>query len=119
MLSREPPPVILDVRSASALLLEPLQIPGSILAPLDQLAARLPKLDLDREIIVYCSCPNEASAARVARALMQQGFLRVRPLRGGLEAWIASGFPVSEHPASAAPAAITPPLIPKAPSSLG
>jgi membrane protein DedA with SNARE-associated domain/rhodanese-related sulfurtransferase len=119
MLARQPPPVILDARSSSALSLEPQQIPGSILAPLDQLAVRLPRLDLDREVIVYCSCPNEASAARVARALMQQGFLRVRPLRGGLEAWIAAGFPVSEVPTSAALAAVPPPLVPKAPSSIG
>jgi membrane protein DedA with SNARE-associated domain/rhodanese-related sulfurtransferase len=119
MLGRQPPPLILDARSVSALSLEPQQIPGSILTPLEQLAARLPQVDLDREVIVYCSCPNEASAARVARALMQQGFVRVRPLRGGLTAWMAAGFPVSEIPASAAPGSTPSPLIPKAPSSLG
>lgn len=119
MLARQPPPVILDARSSSALSLEPQQIPGSILAPFDRLGTALPKIDLDREVVVYCSCPNEASAARVAHALMQQGFLRVRPLRGGLEAWIAAGFPVSDIPASAASPAIPRPLLPKAPSSLG
>jgi hypothetical protein len=33
----------------------------------------------------------EASAARVARALMERGFARVRPLQGGLDAWIDAG----------------------------
>ena len=118
MLQRQPPPVILDVRSPSALALDPRQIPGAILTPLDQPAAKLPKVDLDREVIVYCSCPNEASAARVARALRQQGFMRVRPLRGGLTAWIAAGYPVSSAPATAASARLSRTLIPKAPSSL-
>jgi 3-mercaptopyruvate sulfurtransferase SseA len=33
----------------------------------------------------------------VARALMDRGFSKVRPLEGGLEAWIAAGLPVEEH----------------------
>jgi len=46
----------------------------------------------DREIILYCACPNEASAAQAARLLMNNGFSRVRPLYGGLAAWIAAGY---------------------------
>lgn len=119
MLSQQPPPLILDVRSSSALALEPQQIPGSILLPLERLAAGAAELDAAREVIVYCSCPNEASAARAARALLQQGFARVRPLRGGLAGWIAAGFPVSAIAASAAVDSLSGGLMPKAPSSLG
>jgi rhodanese-related sulfurtransferase len=32
----------------------------------------------------------------VARALIDRGFRRVRPLAGGLEAWVGAGFAV-EH----------------------
>ena len=39
----------------------------------------------DRQIIVYCSCPNEASAAKAVRLLHSHGYLRARPLRGGLD----------------------------------
>jgi membrane protein DedA with SNARE-associated domain/rhodanese-related sulfurtransferase len=46
------------------------------------------------EVIVYCACPNEASAAMVARQLMRAGFTRVRPLAGGFEAWVERGFAV-------------------------
>jgi rhodanese-related sulfurtransferase len=42
-------------------------------------------------VVVYCSCPNEVSAARVARELMDKGYRRVRPLEGGLEGWIEAG----------------------------
>lgn len=47
------------------------------------------------EVIVYCDCPNDASAAVVARKLKERGFTRVRPLAGGLEAWLARGRPVN------------------------
>lgn len=47
------------------------------------------------EVIVYCDCPNEASAATLARELKRRGFGRVRPLAGGFVAWQASGYEVA------------------------
>ena len=54
------------------------------------------ELDLDpkKEVVVYCDCPNDASAAVVARKLKDRGFKRVRPLAGGIEAWLAQGHPI-------------------------
>jgi len=46
-------------------------------------------LDRDRHIVVYCSCPNDVTAAQVAKAFVANGFHRARPLRGGLDAWNA------------------------------
>jgi rhodanese-related sulfurtransferase len=46
------------------------------------------------EVIVYCDCPNEASAALLARELKKRGFGRVRPLAGGFHAWQAEGHEV-------------------------
>ena len=46
------------------------------------------------EVIVYCDCPNDASAALVAKKLQERGFKRVRPLAGGIEAWQARGRPI-------------------------
>jgi membrane protein DedA with SNARE-associated domain/rhodanese-related sulfurtransferase len=46
------------------------------------------------EAVVYCACPNEATAARVARKLMTLGFHPVRPLAGGIHAWQDAGFKV-------------------------
>jgi membrane protein DedA with SNARE-associated domain/rhodanese-related sulfurtransferase len=46
------------------------------------------------EVVVYCACPNEVSAARVALQLRKAGFTKVRPLLGGIEAWRAAGFTV-------------------------
>jgi rhodanese-related sulfurtransferase len=57
---------------------------------LDQIA-RANDFPTDREIVVYCNCPNEVSAARAAATLVAQGLLRARPLAGGLDAWVAAG----------------------------
>jgi rhodanese-related sulfurtransferase len=46
------------------------------------------------EVVVYCACPNEASSVDVARRLMKLGFNRIRPLRGGIDAWIKAGLEV-------------------------
>jgi membrane protein DedA with SNARE-associated domain/rhodanese-related sulfurtransferase len=81
-------PVIIDARSVTAQKLEQ-SIPGSLIfhaSPPEQLLANLAK---DRHIVVYCSCPNDASAAQVAKQLLAQGFHRARALHGGLDAWNA------------------------------
>ena len=87
-------PVIIDVRSSTARALEPRWIPGALHVPLPDVAHHLKELPRDRDIILYCTCPSEASAARVAKILMNHGFMRVRPLYGGLDAWVAAGYAV-------------------------
>ena len=52
------------------------------------------ELDPNKEVVVYCDCPNEASAAVVAKKLIEKGFRHVRPLAGGMEAWVAQGRPI-------------------------
>ncbi len=89
-------PAIVDVRSITARALEPRWIPGALHVPLQDVAHRLKELPRDREIVLYCTCPSEASAARVARILMNHGFKRVRPLHGGLDAWVAAGYAVEK-----------------------
>ena len=56
----------------------------------------------DDEVIVYCACPNEASAAVVAKKLMRAGFTRVRPLAGGIEAWAGQGYALERSAGSVA-----------------
>jgi membrane protein DedA with SNARE-associated domain/rhodanese-related sulfurtransferase len=83
-------PVIVDARSATAQLLEP-PVPGALIFNDAALAERLAALDKDRHIIVYCSCPNDVTAAQVAKQLHGRGFHRAKPLSGGLDAWNAAG----------------------------
>lgn len=93
-------PLIVDVRSSTAIGLEPRRIPGALHVPLLEVEQHVRELPRDREIVSYCTCPNEASAAQVAKLLMNSGFKRVRPLDGGLEAWIAAGYAVDRFPVS-------------------
>jgi membrane protein DedA with SNARE-associated domain/rhodanese-related sulfurtransferase len=88
-------PLIIDVRSTTARELDPRWIPGALHVPLQDVAHHLKELPRDRDTILYCTCPSEASAARVAKILMNHGFKRVRPLHGGLDAWVAAGYAVS------------------------
>ena len=90
-------PVVVDVRSDVARKADRRWIPGAIPMDTDVVDARLLELPKDREIIFYCACPNEASAAQVAKRLIELGYTRVRPLAGGLDAWVAAGHRIESH----------------------
>jgi membrane protein DedA with SNARE-associated domain/rhodanese-related sulfurtransferase len=85
-------PVVFDVRMATARERDPQRIPGAIAFDVSQVDAFVAELPDEREVILYCNCPSEASAARIARLLMDRGVRSVRPLAGGLQAWIDAGF---------------------------
>jgi membrane protein DedA with SNARE-associated domain/rhodanese-related sulfurtransferase len=104
MITQPEPPLIVDVRSPSSQ--REGRIPGALWIDSHDFDESLKAHDLDGrtrdEIIVYCACPNEASAAMVAKKLMRAGFKRVRPLAGGIEAWVERGYAVVGEPLSAA-----------------
>ncbi len=93
------PPVVLDVEGCA--FHHPLHvhsIPGAI-----QIDGRriyryedipIPPEWEDRQVVLYCSCPHEITSARVARLLKEKGVAHVRPLAGGLRAWMDLGYPV-------------------------
>jgi rhodanese-related sulfurtransferase len=91
-------PIVVDVRSQPARLLDTRVIPGAVLADLDSVARALHDIPPDRELVIYCSCPNEVSAAKAAQLLMAIGYRRVRPLLGGLDAWDAAGYAIERLP---------------------
>ncbi len=90
-------PVILDLRSSGALEEDPLLIQGAIHLRMEDVEKRRHEFPRDRDIIVYCSCPNEATAARVALLLQKHGFSRVRPLLGGIDAWREQNYPMEQR----------------------
>lgn len=103
MLNAGTAPTILDVRSLQSQMADG-RIPGAVAVDEKTMAIVLPDSDSDREVIVYCACPNEASAARIAKLLKARGFTRVRPLAGGIEAWAEAGHPVERGAEAAQPA---------------
>jgi membrane protein DedA with SNARE-associated domain/rhodanese-related sulfurtransferase len=81
-------PLIVDARSLTAQQLEA-AIPGALAFDAGDSQGFMAGLDKDRHIIVYCSCPNDVTAAQVAKQFLENGFHRARPLQGGLDAWKA------------------------------
>ena len=92
LLRTGPPAAVLDVRTPERRA-QTGWIPGSIQV---RDSAEL-TLDRDDEIVVYCDCPNDASAAVMARRLKEQGYRRVRPLAGGVDAWRGEGLPIDRE----------------------
>jgi len=84
---------VIDVRSPMSQAMTG-RIPGAITVDPKNIRVDLVAVEPESEVIVYCACPNEYTAAKVAKALKQHGFKRVRPLLGGIDAWIEAGHPV-------------------------
>jgi membrane protein DedA with SNARE-associated domain/rhodanese-related sulfurtransferase len=86
-------PVIFDVRSSEARLRDGI-IPGAVAAHHTDIEAVLSQYPRDVEVVIYCACPNEATAATAARHLKRAGYRKIRPLLGGIDAWAQAGRPV-------------------------
>jgi membrane protein DedA with SNARE-associated domain/rhodanese-related sulfurtransferase len=82
-------PVIVDLRSLAARQQEP-GIPGAVSLALEELVAHQHELPRDRDVILYCACPRDASSVEGVLRLRKLGFTRVWPLAGGLGAWNAA-----------------------------
>ncbi|VTU37902.1 VTT domain-containing protein [Variovorax sp. PBL-E5] len=102
-------PTVIDVRAPQARALDPREIPGALAIDLNELPKRLGAFSDGRELVVFCDCPEDASAIVAARLLMAAGLPRVRVLAGGLDAWTAMVVageseegPMSNMPAIAA-----------------
>jgi membrane protein DedA with SNARE-associated domain/rhodanese-related sulfurtransferase len=105
MMRRGDPPVVIDVRSQVPGYEDDARVPGALVIALADLPAAVPGLPRDRDIVLYCSCPNEASAVHGARLLAEHGVHRTRALKGGLDAWLevetASPLQPAQEPAAA------------------
>jgi len=80
----------LDVRSQDEW--DQFHIAGSTLIPLDQLQNRLSELPRDKDIVVVCLSGHRSQSG--VTFLQQAGFKQISCLSGGLQAWIAAGYPI-------------------------
>jgi rhodanese-related sulfurtransferase len=99
-LDRQEPIAIIDLRHSLDFLPEPYTLPGALRIPLEELDKRSAEIPRDRELVLYCTCPDEASSILTARKLRRLGIVRVHPLQGGLRAWRELGFPLQSELAS-------------------
>ena len=96
-------PAIFDVRSATAVRLDPRRVPGAKAIELRDISRHAGNLPKEGAVVLYCNCPNEFSAAQAASVLVDDGFTDCRLLAGGLDAWTAAGAPLETHPAQTPP----------------
>jgi membrane protein DedA with SNARE-associated domain/rhodanese-related sulfurtransferase len=95
-LDRGERPFIVDLRHALEFVVDPRTVPTAVRISPDELPARNAEIPRDREVVLYCTCPSEATSAKVAMDLKKIGITRVRPLAGGLKAWQDQGYPMDE-----------------------
>lgn len=67
-------------------------IPGSVLIPLDELAQRAGELPAGEPILIYCRSGNRSLQAM--NLLENAGFQNLSSLDGGINDWVAAGYPV-------------------------
>ena len=91
--------VIVDLRPLAARREAP-GIPGAIPLALDDLGSRQHELPRDRDVVLYCACPRDASSIEGAKRLRKLGLTRVSVLAGGLGAWNAAAHPSPTVPMS-------------------
>jgi membrane protein DedA with SNARE-associated domain/rhodanese-related sulfurtransferase len=85
--------VVVDLRHTLEFEAEPQTIPGAVHMDTAELEEAVDVIPRDRDIVLFCSCPNEATAAQMALRLRNLGITRIRPLAEGLAGWRACGFP--------------------------
>src|SRR5438046_3929957 len=95
MLEEKKVQALVDVRSALTQAATG-RIPGALAIDMRKIEDSFKGVPADGEVILYCACPNEATAVKVAQRLRKVGYKRIRPLLGGIDAWIEAGHAV-EH----------------------
>ncbi len=84
-----PSPLLLDLRGHS-MAANTRPIPGATIAEHDRLLDAVGNWPKNQPIVTLCACPEDAGAIQAARSLLNAGYLSVRPLKGGYEAWLAA-----------------------------
>lgn len=100
IMESDTPPLVLDLRGRT-MIGETEPIPGAKVAEQDFLLDAVGQLSKDHPIVTLCACPEDATAIQAAHRLRKAGYLSVRPLKGGYEAWLNAQQSV-KHSRSAA-----------------
>ena len=87
--ARDDAPLLLDVRTPEEFAQG--HLPGAVLIPHDQLAARLDEIDRDRWVLVYCRSGKRASTAQ---DILEEAGIEVRQVEGSWLRWQEEGRPV-------------------------
>ena len=85
---------IVDLRHPLDYLPDPRTLPGAVMLTPDRLVEENAQIPRDRDVVLFCTCPSEATAVKMALTIRKLGVQRVRPLQGGLDEWKRLGYPL-------------------------
>jgi membrane protein DedA with SNARE-associated domain len=91
----ESPPIILDARPEADLSEEALRIPGALRLDASS-QANIEEALPSKNRVVYCVCPDDATAMRITLHMRRKGFTRIRALRGDLDVWARRGYALDD-----------------------
>jgi rhodanese-related sulfurtransferase len=97
-LEKNEPVTIIDARSKSSYGPSDKKIKGAIRVAEENVAARSKDIPRDKEVVIYCACPDDGTSVRVARHLLELGYKQARALKGGWNAWLQANGPVESKP---------------------
>jgi rhodanese-related sulfurtransferase len=89
--------LLFDVRQPLDLLASYEIIPGAKRVPPRDVLENPSLIPKEKDSVVYCTCPSDKTSRAVLHQALAMHFLRVKFLKGGLEAWKAQGYPVERY----------------------
>jgi rhodanese-related sulfurtransferase len=78
-------------------------IPGAMPIAYRDVDSLLPVIG-KKDVVFYCSCPDELTSVRAALRLKRHGLTHIHALQGGFAGWQALGLPVDTPLSRMAPA---------------
>lgn len=95
LLQQPEQPMILDARSSLVRELSTGRIKGAQPIDVQHIKQDVRQLPTGRQIVIYCSCPNDVSALKVTAYLRRRGY-QANALAGGIDAWISAGHQLDD-----------------------
>jgi rhodanese-related sulfurtransferase len=89
--------LVLDVRQPVDLLGDSVVIPGARWNAPRALLNNSSLMDERKKVVVYCTCPTDKTSRAVLQAALATGHSNIYLLKGGLDAWRASGYSVEPY----------------------
>ena len=84
--------LVFDIREALDLLGESEVIMGAEWIAPEALIRNPSLIPRDHDSVIYCTCPSDETGIKIMRKALSMRFSRMRLLKGGLDAWKASGY---------------------------
>ena len=89
--------LIFDVRLPLDLLADSDVIPGARRIPPKKLMENPTLIPREKDTVVYCTCPSDKTSRVILHKAIGMNFPRIKFLKGGLDGWKASGYPVEPY----------------------